>query len=157
VPGRALVLGVLLFLAGAAGAEEFSGRVVGVTDGDTLTVLRDGRAVRVRLVGIDAPEKGQAYSQRARQFAAALAYGQTVTVRVAGHDRYRRILGEVILPDGRSLNRELVQAGLAWWFRRYSRDAALAHLEEEAREGRRGLWAERSPEAPWTFRGRHGP
>jgi endonuclease YncB( thermonuclease family) len=148
------VAGLLVATAGAA--EEFRGRVVGVTDGDTITVLRDGRGTTVRLAGIDAPERRQAYSQRARQFTAALAYGRTVTVRVAGRDRYARILGDVILPDGRSLNQELVRAGFAWWFRKYSRDPRLARLEEEAREGRRGLWADRVPEAPWEFRSRRG-
>ena len=109
----------------------------------------------MRLAGIDAPEKGQAYGQRAKLFAASLAFGQTVTVRTTGHDRYARLLGEVILPDGRSLNQELVRAGFAWWFRKYSRDLTLAHLEEEAREGRRGLWADPSPEPPWTYRSHH--
>jgi micrococcal nuclease len=151
----ALAAVALVLLVGAARVEEFSGRVVGVTDGDTISVLRQGRAATVRLVGIDAPEKGQAYGQRAKQFAASLAFGETVTVRVSGHDRYGRLLGEVILSDGRSLNQELVRAGFAWWFRKYSRDATLAHLEEEAREGRRGLWADPSPEAPWTYRSHH--
>jgi micrococcal nuclease len=151
----ALVVAASLFLVAVAGAEEFSGRVVGVTDGDTLTVLRDGRAATVRLVGIDAPEKGQAFGQRAKQFAAGQAFGKTVTVRVAGHDRYGRLLGDVALPDGRSLNQELVRAGFAWWFRKYSRDSRLGRLEDEAREGRRGLWADRAPEAPWEYRSRH--
>jgi micrococcal nuclease len=135
--------------------EEFTGRVVGVTDGDTITVLHDNHPATVRLVGIDAPEKGQAYGQRAKQFAALLAFDQTVTVRVSGHDRYARLLGEVILPGGRSLNQELVRAGFAWWFRKYSRDLTLAHLEQEAREARRGLWADPSPEAPWAYRSHH--
>ena len=148
----ALLVGALLSLLGAARAEEFSGTVVRVADGDTITVQRDSHAMTVRLVGIDAPEKGQAYGQGAKQFAASLAFGQTVTVRVSGHDRYRRIVGEVILPDGRSLNHELVRAGFAWWFRKYSRDLVLAHLEEEARERHRGLWADPVPEAPWTYR-----
>ena len=135
--------------------EEFTGRVVGVTDGDTITVLHDTHPAIIRLVGIDAPEKGQAYGQQAKQFAASLAFGQTVTVRVSGHDRYARLLGEVILSDGRSLNQELVRAGFAWWFRRYSRDLTLAHLEQEAREARRGLWADPAAEAPWAYRSHH--
>ena len=151
----ALLVGGLLLLAGTTRAAEFSGRVIGVTDGDTITVLRDGHATTVRLVGIDAPEKRQAYGQRAKELAAALAFGRTVTVHASGHDRYMRILGEVILPDGRSLNQELVRAGLAWWFRKYSHDLTLAHLEEEARAGRRGLWADPAPEAPWTYRSHH--
>ena len=149
-----LLLGGLLSLVGAAPVEEFSGQVVGVADGDTISVLRDGHATTVRLVGIDAPEKRQAYGQPAKRFASSLAFGQTVTVRVRGHDRYMRTLGEVILPDGRSLNQEMARAGLAWWFRKYSRDPVLAHLEEEAREHHLGLWADPVPEAPWTYRSR---
>jgi endonuclease YncB( thermonuclease family) len=147
---------VLAVLVGPAAAEEFTGRVVGVTDGDTITVLRAAHGATVRLVGIDAPEKSQAYGQRAKQFTSALTFGRPVTVRVTGHDRYGRVLGEVTLPDGRSLNEELIRAGFAWWFRKYSRDVRLGHLEEEAREARRGLWADRAPQAPWDYRTRRG-
>jgi len=152
---RAVLLVLALALAvGVAHADEFSGRVVGVADGDTIAVLRDHRAVTVRLQGIDAPEKRQAFGQRAKQFAASLAFGNTVTVHVTGRDRYARLLAEVTLPDGRSLNQELVRAGFAWWFRKYSHDMRLARLEEEAREERRGLWADPAPEAPWNYRSR---
>jgi endonuclease YncB( thermonuclease family) len=147
-------LAVWTFLLGAAPAEEFAGRVVGVTDGDTLTVLRARHPERVRLQGVDAPEKRQAYGERAKRFTADLAFDRMVTVRATGRDRNGRLLGEVVLPDGRSLNQELVRAGYAWWFKKYSRDGRLARLEEEARAGRRGLWADHSPEAPWDFRGR---
>ena len=149
-------LAVWSLLAGTAAAEEFAGRVVGVTDGDTLTVLHGGRAETVRLQGVDAPEKRQAYGDRARRFVADLAFDRTVTVKGTGRDRNGRLLADVILPDGRSLNQALVRAGYAWWFRRYSRDGRLAQLEEEARSGRRGLWADEAPEAPWDFRGRRG-
>lgn len=143
---------LLVLLAGVAAAEEFSGPVVGVTDGDTITVLRAGQPERVRLLGIDAPEKRQAHGAQAKAFVSSLAHGTTVTVRTTERDRNGRILGEVLLPDGRSLNQELVRAGYAWWFRRYSRDPVLARLEQEAREGRRGLWADRAPEPPWDYR-----
>ena len=139
-------------LAGVAVADEFAGRVVGVTDGDTLTVLRAGHAATVRLQGVDAPEKRQAYGDRARRFVADLAFDQTVSVRTTGRDRNGRLLGEVVLPDGRSLNQELVRAGYAWWFRKYSRDVRLARLEDEARQDRRGLWADDAPQAPWEYR-----
>jgi endonuclease YncB( thermonuclease family) len=145
-------LAVSAFLAGSAAAEEFTARVVGVTDGDTLTVLHAKHSEKVRLVGIDAPEKRQAYGERAKRFTADLAFDRTVTVRTAGRDRNGRLLGEVVLPDGRSLNQELVRAGYAWWFRRYSRDGRLARLEEEARASRRGLWADEVPQAPWDYR-----
>jgi micrococcal nuclease len=150
----ALAVALVALTVGPARADEFSGRVVGVTDGDTISVLRDQRAVTIRLEGIDAPEKSQAFGQRARQFAAAQAFGQTVTVHVSGRDRYGRLLADVILPDGRSLNQELVRAGYAWWFRKYSHDMRLARLEAEAREEHRGLWADPAPEAPWNYRSR---
>lgn len=101
---------------------DFVGKVVRVSDGDTIEVLRAGRAVRVRPKGIDCPESRQAYGTRAKQFTASLAFGKTVAVQVHSTDQYGRILGEVILPDGRSLNRELVRSGYAWWYRRYSDD-----------------------------------
>ena len=123
-----------------------------MTDGDTLTVLRAGHAATVRLQGVDAPEKRQAYGDRARRFVADVAFDQTVSVRTTGRDRNGRLLGEVVLPDGRSLNQELVRAGYAWWFRKYSRDIRLARLEDEARQDRRGLWADDAPQAPWEYR-----
>ncbi len=131
---------------------DFTGKVVGVSDGDTIEVMRAGRAVRVRLQGIDCPESHQAYGTRAKQFTAELAFGKTVAVQVHGTDQYGRILGEVILPDGRSLNRELVRNGYAWWYRRYSDDPVLQQLEEEARRERRGLWRDKNPTPPWQFR-----
>jgi endonuclease YncB( thermonuclease family) len=137
---------------GPAAAEEFTGRVIGVTDGDTIKVLHANHSETVRLLGVDAPEKRQAYGDRARRFTANLAFDRTVTVRTSGRDRNGRLLGEVVLSDGRSLNQELVRAGYAWWFRKYSRDGRLARLEEEARQDRRGLWADAAPTAPWEYR-----
>lgn len=145
-----LVLWALL--AGPAAAEEFTGRVVGVTDGDTIKVLHANHSETVRLLGVDAPEKRQAYGDRARRFTSDLAFDRTVIVHATGRDRYGRLLGEVVLPDGRSLNQELVRAGYAWWFRKYSRDVQLARLEEDARQARRGLWADAAPQAPWEYR-----
>jgi micrococcal nuclease len=145
-------------LAGSALAETFTGQVIGVTDGDTISVLRAGRREVVRLLGIDAPERRQAYGERAKQHAAALAFGKVVAVEAAGRDRHGRLLAEVRLPDGRSLNQELVRAGFAWWFRRYSTDATLGRLEAEARGARRGLWSDPAPVPPWEHRrGRRSP
>ena len=151
--GRTVLwLVVWALLAGPAAAEEFTGRVVGVTDGDTIKVLHAHQSETVRLLGVDAPEKRQAYGDRARRFTAELAFDRSVTVRSSGRDRNGRLLGEVLLPDGRSLNQELVRAGYAWWFRKYSSDIRLARLEEEARQDRRGLWADAAPTAPWEYR-----
>jgi hypothetical protein len=123
-----------------------------VADGDTITVLHDRRPETIRLNGIDAPEKAQAFGNRAKQFTAELAFGQIVQVTVRDQDRYGRTVADVRLPDGRSLNHEVARGGYAWWFRRYSRDASLAALESEARTARRGLWADAYPIAPWDWR-----
>ncbi len=157
---RALVLAALLVLGGglaATAADQFSGKVVGIADGDTIQVLREQRSVRVRLNGVDAPEKGQAFGDRARQFVASLAFGQVVTVVVHGEDQYGRTIGDVILADGRNLNREIVRAGFAWWFRRYSTDESLGALEAEARAAKRGLWADLHPVPPWEYRQAQAP
>jgi endonuclease YncB( thermonuclease family) len=124
---------------------------VGITAGDTLSVLREGRAVTVRLQGIDAPERRQPFGTRAKQHASSLAFGQGVTVHVKGRDRNQRLLADVILPDGQNLSHELVRAGFAWWFRRYSSDATLEALEAEARAARRGLWADPNAVPPWEW------
>ncbi|MFH1724025.1 MAG: thermonuclease family protein [Elusimicrobiota bacterium] len=134
--------------------ERFVGLVVRVYDGDTLTVMRDGENTKVRLAEIDTPEMSQAYGQEARDFSAGLALDKEVTIEVRAIDRYRRIVGVVLLADGRSLNRELIRAGAAWWYRHYSDDESLGDLEREAREAKRGLWAQEDPEPPWEYRRR---
>lgn len=147
-----IVIAVCLFIPTVVLAESFSGKVVKVSDGDTISVMHRGRAQRVRLHGIDAPEKRQAFGNSAKKFASDLIFGRVVTVQVVDVDRYGRIVGEVILPDGRSLNRELVKAGLAWWYRKYSKNKSLGELEEDARSARRGLWIDPNPIPPWEFR-----
>lgn len=137
-----------------AGAEQFQGQVVGVSDGDTLTVLCNGVPRRVRLEGIDCPEKRQAFGARARQFSAERAFGRTVTVVTSATDRYGRDVGVVILPGGRVLNRELVAGGLAWQYRKYSSDPILLGLEGQARASGTGLWSQPNPVPPWEFRAR---
>jgi len=95
-------------------AENFTGKVVGITDGDTIRVMHNGVPERIRLWGIDCPESKQAFGPRAKQYTGDLAFGKTVTVRVKDIDRYKRTVAEIVLPDGRSLNREIVRAGFAW-------------------------------------------
>ncbi len=147
-----LFLGIAL-VASQALAADFTGRVVGVADGDTITVLHNGKGERIRLHGIDCPEKRQAFGKRARQFTSNLVFAKTVTVQGVDRDRYGRTVGVVLLPDGRSLNHELVRAGLAWMYRRYTNDQNLSDLEEEARVARRGLWADPHAVPPWEWRG----
>jgi endonuclease YncB( thermonuclease family) len=106
--------------ASPASAEDFTGKVVGISDGDTLTVLRGRTSVKIRLHGIDAPEAGQDFGTRAKQAASDLAFGKVVTVRPVTTDRYGRTVALVVLPDGRTLNHELVRSGFAWWFQKYA-------------------------------------
>jgi len=101
-------------------SDTFTGKVVGVSDGDTISVMRKGRAAKVRLHGIDCPEKKQPYGTRAKRYTSDMAFGKEVTVRFQTTDKYGRIVGEVILPGGISLNKELVYVGLAWWYRKYA-------------------------------------
>jgi endonuclease YncB( thermonuclease family) len=131
---------------------ETEGTVVRVRDGDSIVVKRGGIGIEVRLDGIDCPELAQAFGKKAKNITSGLAFGKTVRLVGKGKDRYDRELAEVFLPDGRSLNRELVAAGFAWWYRKYSKDRTLEALEQEARKARRGLWADRSPVPPWEFR-----
>lgn len=133
----------------------FKSRCVAVTDGDTIKVLRHGREERVRLNGIDCPEKGQPFGTQAKQATSDLVFGKTVTVEVRDVDRYGRLVADVALPSGVRVNEELVRQGMAWWYREYAKDnATLAQLESEARSARRGLWASRDSIAPWEWRKR---
>ena len=111
---------VSLLFASPILAHEFSGSVVSVLDGDTIEVLHNNRAERVRLNGIDCPEKAQAYGKRAKQAASELAFGKDVTIQSHGYDKYTRTIGDVILPDGTNINLTLVMEGWCWWYRKYA-------------------------------------
>ena len=141
--------------AAAAAQVLFSGKVVKISDGDTIDVLRDGKAVRIRLAEIDCPEKAQPYGAKARQFTADLTAGKTVKVEIVATDRYGRTVAHVALSDGRSLNEEILKAGLAWWYRDYSKNLRLRDIESAARDAKRGLWADSDPVPPWVYRRRH--
>jgi micrococcal nuclease len=144
----ALLLGVCAY------GESFSGKVVGVVDGDSLSVMHGGKAEPVRLNGIDAPERGQGFSAVAKQHLSDLVFGKVVRVEIRSKDRYQRTVADVYVGT-MLVNHAMVRAGYAWWFRRYSpRDRQLEKLEEEARQARRGLWEEEEPTPPWEYRRR---
>jgi len=153
---RLLALALLgaLHLVPAYAAVEITGEVVGIADGDTLTLLTpDRQQRRIRLAEIDTPESGQPYGSRAREALANLAFRRRVRVVVEDTDRYGRAVGRVFLGT-RDLNAEMVRRGAAWVYREYNRNPALPRLEAEARAARRGLWGlpetERMP--PWEWR-----
>lgn len=158
--GLQLAVGLLMVscLAGAglaAGQSRFSARVETVVDGDSLEVRRGSEVLQVRLYGIDCPEWEQPHGPAATRFTSDLVAGRVVTVRVRETDDYGRLVAEVELPDGRSLNRELLRAGHAWWYRRYAADPELERLETAARTAGRGLWGHPDPVPPWRWRREH--
>ena len=155
---RALWLfGFLAVLAGPLLAAEYSGKVVGVSDGDTLTLLvPDGasfKQLKVRLGEIDTPESKQPYGQRAKQALSDLAYNKQARVVVQDTDRYGRTVGRVYVGN-LDVNAEMIRQGAAWVYRQYLKDQSLLRLEAEAKAAKRGLWGlpetERCP--PWDWR-----
>lgn len=155
---RALsLLGLLLAAAALATmAVPLTGHVVGVTDGDTITVLMADRVqVKVRLTEIDTPESGQPWGSRAKQALSDKVFGKSVEVQSMGTDRYGRTLGKALVDD-RDVNREMVREGHAWVYRQYMKDESLLADEAYAKGNGLGLWS--LPEAqqipPWDWR--HG-
>lgn len=147
-----------VLLAGTASAGEvIEGRVVRVFDGDTIEVLEGTTPRRIRLAGIDTPERGQPWASRSKQALAGRVFGKVVRVIAVDVDRYERTVGEVYADDV-CVGCELVREGHAWVYREFSNDRILLELEAEARAARRGLWslpeAERVP--PWRWRREHG-
>ncbi len=141
----------LCSVALAAQSVTFNGRVVAVIDGDTIGVMRDGREVRIRLEGIDSPESGQDFSQRAKQFTSDAIFGKDVTVSVKETDQYGRLVARV-LSESRDVSLALVEAGLAWRYVEYSNDFVLRNAEASARTRRAGLWSLPNPTPPWEYR-----
>lgn len=131
------------------------GKVIRVIDGDTIYIQTDKGQVKIRLSGIDCPEKDQPYGDKATEFAYDKVMDKAITAianQADVYDRYGRFLGNVIMEDGKSLNEELVAARLAWHYKYYSDDPVLAELEAKAKEGKLGLWADDNPIAPWEWR-----
>jgi endonuclease YncB( thermonuclease family) len=155
---RVLLSAVLALLAASSHAGTITGRVVGVSDGDTLTMLDSaGTQHKIRLSGIDAPEKGQPFGQHCKQSLSDLAYGRTVSVEANKRDRYGRLIGKVLV-DGEDANLEQIQRGCGWHYKRYMNEQSLDDrltynaTEKTARAGRVGLWADPDPVAPWEWR-----
>lgn len=129
----------------------FSAKVVKISDGDTITILQNKEQTKVRLYGIDAPEKKQDYGQRSKQFLASLIAGQVVEVEPKGKDRYKRTLG-IIHYKGQDINAQMVLNGYAWAYAKYSR--IYVDQERLARENKLGLWQSSDPTPPWKLRKR---
>ena len=148
------LVSLLLFLLHPVGAfAGFIGPVASVLDGNTIEVLHNTHPERVRLSGIDCPEQGQAFGDRAKQAASTLLFGRDVILQTHGQDKYGRTLADVLLRDGTNVNHELVKDGWCWWYRKYApRDAVLEELEKAARDAKKGLWVDPAPVPPWEWR-----
>ena len=151
--GKYLISAALLIVLSmpAVNGQELTGEVISVADGDTLTILGNKQLIRVRLSGIDCPEKRQAFGQKVNNlYTSVLSYNKTVTLRGHGKDRYGRTLADVLLPDRRNSNQELLSAGYAWWYRQYAPgQSELSNLEGQARRDKQGLWIDPNPIPPW--------
>jgi endonuclease YncB( thermonuclease family) len=135
-------------------ADTISGRVVGISDGDTITILEPGnKQTRVRLAQIDAPESHQDFGQASKQVLSGLVYGKQVTIEIETIDKYGRTVGKV-LAGGQDMNLEQVRKGMAWVYRQYAHDQAYYAAEDTARQAKMGLWSQPNPIPPWEFR--HG-
>lgn len=134
-------------------ANEYTAKVVGIIDGDTIDVLTaDNTTTRIGLAGIDAPERGQPFSNNAKDFLGDLVHGRDVRIVATDTDRYGRTIAEVYVDDQR-VTLYLVGAGLAWHYKKYSDDIALDEAEIHAREAGKGLWADSRYVPPWEWRG----
>lgn len=153
-----LILAALLCLSLSCNADELIGKVIKVADGDTVTILTaDNQQEKIRLSGIDAPEKKQPFGNKSKQHLSEMIAGKTVSVDWNKRDRYKRIVGKIML-DGHDVNLQQVKRGLAWHYKAYEREqdvedrSIYANAEHEAQRDKVGLWVERTAMAPWEFR-----
>ena len=158
----------LFFLVGSVQAETLTGRVVGIADGDTITVLdSSNQQYKIRLSGIDAPEKGnkkvpldvggQPFAEQSKRHLSDLTFNKQVTVEWRKMDRYGRTVGKVMV-NGVDANLAQIKAGMAWWYREYAKEQSgvdrglYEQAEQQAQTQRLGLWSDKNPVPPWEFR-----
>jgi micrococcal nuclease len=126
-------------------------QVVGIHDGDTMTLLVDKKPLKIRLANIDAPELRQPFGQRSKQALSDLCWGTEAEYEPQTIDRYGRTVA-VVYCNGQEANRNQVTQGMAWVYRKYNNDAPLLPLEQAARLNEIGLWADKQPVPPWEWR-----
>lgn len=145
---------LILLLPALCSAQVITGRVIEVYDGDTYTLVKYNDTNRIRMHGIDAPEKDQPYGDSAQATLASLILDQRVSVKITGIS-YSRIVGETYLEDGTRVGDEMLRRGMAWWYIKYDPRYDARELEDAARAARVGLWAQPAPVSPATWRRRH--
>lgn len=150
-----LLIAFLLLLPVSAFCKFITGKVVGISDGDTITIIDDGKnRYKIRLYGVDCPESGQAFGNAAKKHTAALTAQKMATVEVFDTDRYGRTVG-VVTVDGANVNQSLIEAGYAWQYRQYCKETFCSDWlqdEELARKALVGMWSDPEPVPPWEWR-----
>ncbi|HXU94153.1 MAG TPA: thermonuclease family protein, partial [Gallionella sp.] len=151
---RSLLLMSLLFAGGAAQGAEFVAKVIAVLDGDTVLIKRTNGLKKIRLAGIDAPEKAQTFGETSRRSLADMVLGQQVKITSEAIDQYGRMVAHLNM-GGLDVNAEQLRRGMAWEYSRFHNDRAMLALQEEAKREPRGLWALSDPMPPWEWRKLH--
>lgn len=149
---------ILCFTAFTANSEPVSGRIVGITDGDTVQLMTSTRELlKIRLSGIDAPEKSQPFGEKSKQALSSCCFNKDAVVESYKEDRYGRVVGKVLI-DGADCNLIQIELGMAWHYKKYENEQELqdrskySHAEYLAKKGRTGLWVEANPTEPWDWR-----
>lgn len=134
--------------------QTFTAKVIRILDGDTMEILYDSKPIKIRLAHIDCPEKrgSQPFGNNAKIALSNLCFAQKVTVQAQNYDRNKRLIAIIINQKKKNVNQEMVKLGMAWHFKKYSKDATYTKLEDEARKKKIGLWKDPNPIAPWSWR-----
>lgn len=128
-------------------------KVVGISDGDTITVLLEGNIQKkLRLAEVDCPESGQPFGKKAKQFTSDQVFGKQISFVETDTDRYGRTIAKVYYDKEKYLSAEIIRAGLGWWYHYFSKDKSLGVLQEEAKSRKLGLWQEENALSPWEYR-----
>lgn len=150
---RRIFFTILILFPLLLSAQILKGKAVKIADGDTFTLLVNGHdQVKIRIDGIDAPEKGQAFGNRAKEYLSGMIWGEDLTVSVTKKDRYGRSIGKVSTSSITDVGLEMIKAGFAWQYRDYNNEKAYAEAESLARQNRKGLWFDNNPMSPQDFR-----
>lgn len=152
---RLLILITTVFFINVSATTHDTYKVIAIADGDTFTILQDNKPIRIRIDAIDAPEKGMPFAKASKKFLSGLCFGKMVTIKTISTDRYGRTVARAALSNGKDISTEMIRAGYAWHYKKYSKDVLLTHLEIQARKNRLGLWKDKDPVAPWEIRKMH--
>lgn len=146
-------ISLALFFISVSVFSQTKGKVISIKDGDTVVVLLAGNTQQtLRLAEVDCPENSQAFGKNAKAYTSSQVFGKTVTFYMVGKDRYGRSVAGVFYDNDKYLSREIVKAGFGWWYFKASKNTELQKLQDEAKQKKLGLWADRNPVSPWDFR-----